>query len=98
MLNSANYGKEYNHYWTVGLGELLADRIYYVNMETGARKIYRVANYHFSEPVFLSTKTELENENQGVIASTASPLNPEDRAFIVFLAASCKSYLFIFKT
>lgn len=90
MLNTANYGKEYKHYWTAGMGELLADRVYYVNMETGERKIYRVANYHFSEPVFLSLKTELANENQGVIASTASPLDSSDRAFIVFLGAGCE--------
>ena len=96
MLNTANYGKDYKHYWTVGFGELLADRIYYVNMETGTRTIYRVPNYHFSEPVFLSPKIELEDENRGVIASTASPLNPSDRAFIVFLAASCKSCFYLF--
>ncbi|CAG5110079.1 Oidioi.mRNA.OKI2018_I69.chr2.g4522.t1.cds [Oikopleura dioica] len=88
VLNPLHYGKDYKHYWTCGFGELLSDRIYYVNMETGERKIYRVPNYHFSEPVFLTPEKDDLSENQGVIASTASPLNPEDRAFIVFLNAS----------
>ncbi|CAG5104199.1 Oidioi.mRNA.OKI2018_I69.chr1.g1139.t1.cds [Oikopleura dioica] len=78
--------EEQDDFWSQGIGNLVADRIYHSKISTGERWVWRESGFSPSEPLFIR-KPESNNPLDGVVISIVSPLeiDSRERAFVVIL-------------
>jgi len=89
-------GKSYDHFWSVGFGNILDDRIYHSQLSTRQRTVWREEGYSPSEPFFIP-RPGSEGETDGVIISLVGPLL-RDLTDLRFKKGCCLSINIIFRT
>ena len=91
-INSATRGQGSRHFWGVGYAQVLGDRLYHTDTETGERWVYRVDGYEPAEPVFVQTPGT-SDETDGVLISVLIPIEENKRGFFVVLDAATMNEL-----
>jgi len=86
------YGFEYNHFWAVGFGSIVQDRIYHVDKKNQQKWVYMVEGYSPSEPGFIKNPFSAD-EDDGIIVSVMSPFHDYDLSpYLVLLDAKTLEY------
>ena len=85
-INPVTRGFGSKHFWGVGYAQVLGDRLYHTNSESGERHVYLVEGYEPTEPVFVQRPNE-NGEDDGLLISAMLPIVQGKQGFVVILDA-----------